>query len=336
MRHGLYVVDFHAHIVGQADFESFFAEDCQSNFIRQVGPFLEKLLHLSDPHLSDFLRNLSFNFRHELARSLYDSCGHIGLVEAIRIFKSHNFEFLLNSMDKQGIDHVVISSLEPLTVTENLIKLVANHRDRFSIFASVHRNQENAAGYFQSLLDTGAVRGLKLHPLVGGYNCGELLDKTKEVLQIASDNNLPVFIHTGHIPTGTLTGLNGCNDARAVEPLLAEFPKINFVLAHIGWESWRTMLKLARKYPRVYVETSWQPASIIRRAVDTLGSHRVIFGSDFPLFKQSMAIKQVEEALTPYELAAVASANAARLLKLPKFGQPETKAPNATKDLAPI
>lgn len=321
MRNGLYTIDFHAHIVGQADFENFFAEDCQSDFFKQMGPFLEKLLHLSDPHLSDFMRHLSFNFRHELARSFYACCGHLGLVEAIRIFKSHDLDYLIKSMDKQGIDHVVISSLEPLTVTENLIKMVANHKDRFSIFASVHRNQENPAGYFRNLVESGAVSGLKLHPLVGGYNCGELFDKTKDVLEVASEYNLPVFIHTGHIPTGALAGLNGCNDARAVEPLLAGFPEINFVLAHIGWESWRSMLKLARKYPKVYVETSWQPASIIRRAVDTLGSHRVIFGSDFPLFKQSIAIRQVEQALTPYELAAVASANARRLLKLPAKSQ---------------
>ncbi|MBX9877916.1 MAG: amidohydrolase family protein [Candidatus Obscuribacterales bacterium] len=317
MRNGLYIVDFHTHIVSQADFESYFAEDCQHHFIKQHGPFVERLLRLSDPHFSDFMRHVSFNFRHELARSVYNFCGHLGLVEAIRIFKTHDFNYLLKSMDAQGIDHAIISSLEPLTVTENLIKLVANHKDRFSIFASVHRNQEDPAGYFQQLLESGAVRGLKLHPLVGGYNCGELLDKTRDVLKVASAHNLPVFIHTGHIPTGALAGLNGCNDAKAVEPLLAEFPEINFVLAHIGWESWRTMLKLARKYPKVYVETSWQPSTIIRRAVDTLGSHRVIFGSDFPLFKQGLALKQVEQALTPYELAAVASANAARLLNLP-------------------
>ncbi len=317
MRNGLYIVDFHAHIVSRADFECFFAEDCQTDFFKQFGPFVERLLHLSDPHLSDMLRHMSFKFRHGLARSIYESCGSLGLMEVTRIYKSHDLNFLIKGMEKQGIDHVVISSLEPLTITENLIELTQNHRDKFSIFASVHRNQTNPAEHFKKLLETGVVRGLKLHPQVGGYNCGELLDKTKDVLEIAESNDLPVLIHTGHIPTGKLAGLTGCTDSRAVEPLLAAFPDINFVLAHIGWESWRAMLKLAKKYPKVYVETSWQPTNIIRRAVDTLGPHRVIFGSDFPLFKQSIAIEQVEQALSPYELAAVASANAARLLKLP-------------------
>lgn len=324
MRNGLYIVDFHAHLVSRADFESFFAEDCSTDFFKKFGPSVEKFLHFSDPHLSDLLRHMSFKFRRGLARSIYESCGQLGLMEVTRIYKSHNLDFLIKSMEKQGIDHVVISSLEPLTITENLIKITQNHRDKFSIFASVHRNQDNPVEYFKELLATGVVRGLKLHPQVGGYNCGELLDKTKDVLEVAERHNLPVLIHTGHIPTGKLAGLTGCTDSRAVEPLLAAFPNINFVLAHIGWESWRTMLKLAKQYPKVYVETSWQPTSIIRRAVDTLGPERVIFGSDFPLFKQSIAIKQVEDALSPCEFAAVASANSARLLKLPRHGQSES------------
>jgi predicted TIM-barrel fold metal-dependent hydrolase len=219
-------------------------------------------------------------------------------------------------MDKNGIDHVVIHSLEPLTQTKNIIKLLAPHRQRFSLFASVHRNEPDPVGYFSALVEAGGIAGLKIHPQVGGFACGELYNQTKGLVDYASKAKLPILIHTGHIPTEQLKGMSGCSDVAALEPLIADFPAAKIVLAHIGWESWRTVLEMAQRYANVLVETSWQPAKIIRRAVDTLGSERVLFGSDFPLFNQSIAYQQVKDALTVKEFVLVCSANAMRLLAL--------------------
>ena len=70
------------------------------------------------------------------------------------------------------------------------------------------------------------------------------------------------------------------------------------------------------------VETSWQPARIIRKAVDRLGSSRVLFGSDFPLFQQDQAIDEVIRALSPREFRVVCYRNAANLLHLTRFALP--------------
>ena len=110
--------------------------------------------------------------------------------------------------------------------------------------------------------------------------------------------------------------MDGCTEIEALEPLIKEFPNVRFILAHIGWESWRKVLDLCQRYDNTFVETSWQPSRVIRRAVDRLGSSRVLFGSDFPLFKQSLAVKHLKEALTPKEIVEVFSVNAMRLLDL--------------------
>ncbi len=87
-------------------------------------------------------------------------------------------------------------------------------------------------------------------------------------------------------------------------------------LLHMGWESWRSALALGQKYNNIMVETSWQPARTIRRGVDKLGAHRVLFGSDFPLFQQWQALKEVRKALSKSEFQQVTSLNAMRLLHM--------------------
>jgi len=42
----------------------------------------------------------------------------------------------------------------------------------------------------------------------------------------------------------------------------------------------------------------------------------VLFGSDFPLFQQWQALKEVRKALSPSEFQQVTSINAMRLLKM--------------------
>ncbi|MBI4533042.1 MAG: amidohydrolase family protein [Candidatus Melainabacteria bacterium] len=316
MPNGLYVIDFHAHLQGPNGLANLCPEEQKSAFFRHAVPLIEQVAHVSEPVHDEFLRHLALNYRNSLSRFIYSCFGKLALMETIRLFKTYGLHHLLASMDRQNIDHAVICSLEPLTVTQELLELTSMHRERISIFASVNRRQPDPVGYLTHLVESGLIAGIKIHPIVGGYACGELFHKTKDLAQLAREASLPIVIHTGHIPVEGLNGLAGCNEVRAIEPLIAAFPEVKFVLAHIGWESWRQVLKLASKYKNVLVETSWQPARIIRRAVDAIGADRVLFGSDYPLFKQSLALRQVEQALSPKEFVMVASTNALRLLRL--------------------
>jgi len=54
---------------------------------------------------------------------------------------------------------------------------------------------------------------------------------------------------------------------------------------------------------------------LIRRLCDKLGPERLIFGSDYPLFSQARALKNVRQALTVEELEWVTHLNAERLLR---------------------
>lgn len=315
MQHGLYIVDFHAHLKGPGKLDNFCPEEQQTPFFQKTVNLFDSFANFSEPFHDPFLRHMAINHRDFMWRKLYASFGPLGVMEVIRLFKRYEAKNLIASMDRHGIDHSVVCSLEPFITNKDVLDSIEPYPDRISMFASVSKQAEDPVGDMEKQLATGRVSGLKIHPIVGGFACGELYDATKEIVAIANARDLPVLIHTGHIPVDIIKGLSGCSEARYLEPLIAAFPRTRFVLAHIGWEQWRQVLGLAQKYPHVAVETSWQPARIIRRAVDSLGAHRVLFGSDFPLFKQELALAQVRDALTPREFVQVASTNAQRMLK---------------------
>lgn len=315
MPNGLYVVDFHAHLQDCLTQEMLCKEDRNSELFKRAAPLIEQVAQIGEPFYSLHVRSFVAKY-HNRFSPFYKMMGHVVLIEILRLFKEYGVERLLHAMEKHGIDHAVILSLEPLTSTQNILELIKPFRDKLSVFASVHRNESDPVGYFKNFVDSGAVSGLKIHPIVGGFACGELYYKVKDLVAFASERSLPIMIHTGHIPVDHLKGVSGCSDIDALEPLFSDFPKAKFILGHIGWESWRRALAMGKRYPNIWVETSWQSASVIRRAVDTLGAERVIFGSDYPLFNQQLAIDQLRNALTAKEFVLVASVNAKRLLRL--------------------
>lgn len=316
MNKGLYTVDFHTHLQDGNTQLNCCPKDRSQDLFQKIQPFFDQIAAKSEPIHDRVVGFLALNRRDSLSRYIYAKLGKLGLMEVLRLFNRYNVEALIARMDKNEVDHAVIHSIEPLTSTQNIIEMTARYRDRVSVFASVDKEHPDPIGYLKGFIDSGSISGIKIHPIVGQYACGEIFFRMRSVADLAKEAQLPVLIHTGHIPTEGLSGLNGCTEVEALEPLIKEFPEVRFILAHIGWESWRKVLGLCEKYDNTFVETSWQPARVIRRAVDKLGSSRVIFGSDFPLFKQSLAVKHLKEALSPKEMVEVFSVNAMQLLNL--------------------
>ncbi|CAN5316313.1 hypothetical protein BH10CYA1_BH10CYA1_54740 [soil metagenome] len=321
MSKNLFLVDFHTHLLTKANAKLICPEDQESAFFRYVVPVLEPVAHFSEPVHDQFLRYLAMNYNNALGRQMFRTFGHVFLMEALRLFKRYGMKELIHSMDKQGISHAVVYSLEPLTKTQEIVDITEPFRDRISVFASVNKEITDRVGYLTPFVESGAVRGIKIHPQVGGYSKEEIFEDTKDVIALANQYRLPVTFHTGHIPVEALSGIGGNVDVKTIVPLIEAFPKCTIVLNHIGWESWRQVLEIAGKYENVMVETSWQPAHVVRRAVKALGAQRVLFGSDYPMFQQWQALREVRRALTASEFEQVASLNAIRLLRLPTRAQ---------------
>jgi predicted TIM-barrel fold metal-dependent hydrolase len=82
-------------------------------------------------------------------------------------------------------------------------------------------------------------------------------------------------------------------------------------------------LDLAEEHANVRVDTSWQPTEIIGEAVRRLGAEKVLFGTDWPLMGQNIAVglARVRDCVatgmfTQADADLVLGGNAARLLRL--------------------
>ncbi len=132
-------------------------------------------------------------------------------------------------------------------------------------------------------IDAGA-QVFKAHVQVGGYDPNDpLLDQVWDIL---TATGTPVVIHSGHGPVpGAFTGPD------TMRALLARFPGLVLVVAHMGMPDYAEFLDLADRYAGVHLDTTMVftdfteaatpfPTDLRGRLAD-LGD-KVVFGSDFP------------------------------------------------------
>ncbi|WP_182345938.1 amidohydrolase family protein [Tomitella gaofuii] len=177
--------------------------------------------------------------------------------------------------------------------------------------------EPGAGAYVSEALRAGA-RIFKSHVQVGDYSPDDpLLDP---VWGLLSDAGVPTVIHCGSGPApGRFTG------PAPVARLLARFPRLPLIVAHMGMPEYAEFLDLAERYPNVLLDTTmaftrfteeqlpFDPAERPRLA-GLQG--RILHGSDFPNIPYPYA--ESLHALTRLELGddwlrAVAYDNAARL-----------------------
>lgn len=139
--------------------------------------------------------------------------------------------------------------------------------------------------YVAQALDCGA-KVFKLHLQVSGF------DPRDPVLQavwgLLQDRQIPVVIHcaSGPIP-GRFTGPGPLRD------LLASFPQLSLIIAHLGAPEYADFMQLTDEYPGVRLDTTMTftdfmeelapfPVELRPRLLDAGLRGDVLFGSDFP------------------------------------------------------
>jgi hypothetical protein len=142
-----------------------------------------------------------------------------------------------------------------------------------------------AAGIVENALARG-VRAFKAHPQVGDFDLNDpLLDGVWGVL---AEAGVPVIIHAGHVPVPTRhTG------PAPMTALLARFPRLAAIIAHMGAPDYADFLQLAETYENVRLDTSMTFTPLTERHVPfpadfrsqlrSLGlAGKVLLGSDYP------------------------------------------------------
>ncbi len=201
---------------------------------------------------------------------------------------------LLAHMDKHGIEKTVIMRGLFPALNATLGELVATHPDRFIAFGSWElepltgsppRESDSGLKALEESLQSPAFRG------AGEYDLGRFNAVPPEqaytgfipTLELCRTYGAPIMFHMcwdpGPIPTKY-------KDPLMLEPLVQQFPDVNFMIAHMGKYDttyFESALMLARKFPNVLLTTSTTRMEFVERAVDELGAERIVFGSDWSI-----------------------------------------------------
>lgn len=190
-----------------------------------------------------------------------------------------------------------------LTIEESFQKhreVLQRHPGRFEVFGGVDpRWGSDGVTLFERSLREFGFRGLKLYPPCGFSPSDPSLYPYYE---ICAHYRVPVLLHIG--PTSPIL------DFSFSSPFLLDqaarcFPSVNFILAHGAVSFVEESMMMCRFRPNVYMDISsyqstlgYDPAAtVIKNAVSRGINHKILFGTDFPVFRLQGNQKAFVDAL---------------------------------------
>jgi predicted TIM-barrel fold metal-dependent hydrolase len=153
------------------------------------------------------------------------------------------------------------------------------------------------------------------------------------LFELAQRYDIPVFFHTGLGGPNPQEGFApkfriSLSDPVLLEDVAVRFPKLKIVIAHMGWPFYDHALYMLFAYENVYLDTAivnWILGKqlfnrTLEEAVDTVGSDRILFGTDQMVWPQMItpAVESIRDApfLSDQDKRNILGENARRLLKI--------------------
>ena len=146
------------------------------------------------------------------------------------------------------------------------------------------------------------------------------------ILEVSQDHKLVVLMHTGWPPPGTKRPVLTYSNPVDMDDYYNTFPKVNFVIAHMGFPFSDIAISLATQYPNIYLDISnltymapYRLKELLLQAKDTIGTHKILFGSDgFIPEMIEIAIDFFKHVnyLSKEDIDRILGLNAAKLLKI--------------------
>ena len=184
---------------------------------------------------------------------------------------------LIEKMDYAGIEKAMVwyrpqFDGDPIQGNEEMIEQIQGYEDRliptWTILPAITDTDFAPENFFDKM-KANHVKGLRAYPENNRYF---LCDVTMgEQLSLISELKIPLY----------LSPMFGWE---MVYKVLEEFPDLTVVLSNIGWwPSARLIWPLLKRYPNFYFETGdfSQPHGL-EEVCQKFGSHRVLYGSNFP------------------------------------------------------
>jgi predicted TIM-barrel fold metal-dependent hydrolase len=174
------------------------------------------------------------------------------------------------------------------------------------------------------LVDTGLVRGLKLHPPMQQFFPNDRI--AYPLYEIFAAARLPVLFHTGH--SGIGTGAPGGAGIRLkyghpmpIDDVAVDFPGMPIIMAHPSFPWQDEAISICLHKPTVYIDLSgWSPkyfSPTLIQYANSLLKTKVLFGSDYPWITPDRWLADFDKiGIKPEVRPLILKENAARLFGL--------------------
>lgn len=139
--------------------------------------------------------------------------------------------------------------------------------DRFLGWVAVNPIIPGSLEEIERYLNKPGFIGVKAHPFMHQYPIKEL----DSVASLCESKGVPIIIH-----------LSAERDSYKYLP--EKYPNLKIIYAHAGLPFWKELWKYIQNKPNVFVDTSsdYLTPSIVKKAVESLGYHKILFGCDGP------------------------------------------------------
>lgn len=267
-----------------------------------VAGFLDTLMYSAGERRDGFTRSVGF--------------------EPSAAAQRQSMDLLLKEMDDAGVEQGVVVGRLAGTLgsvpNADVLALVNGHGRRFIGAASIDPTSRRQAC---ESIDAAISQGFKLINIEPGSYPVPLYADERRLYPIyahCEDRGVPVILMVG----GTAGPDLSYSDPIRTDRVLADFPKLNVVVAHGGWPWVTEILHIAFRRPNLYLSPDmyfsrmpgWEEYV---KAADGFLADRMLYASSFP-FCPVKEYRQWFETLPirPENLSKIMGGNARRLLGL--------------------
>lgn len=215
---------------------------------------------------------------------------NVGAFYNLKMQGNGTSENLIKTGSSTGIGAYVVHSpaLQPknVPVINQFIAQQCTLHSELIGFGTLHAGLEDYEGEIQEIMRLG-LQGIKIHPDSQGFDLDD--PRMMPMYEMIEDAGLPVLFHTGDYRYDF-------SHPRRLRHVMEVFPNLTCIAAHFG--GW-SIFDLAVEYlldTDCYLDISSSMSFLgprrTKELISLYGTHRMLFGSDFPMWSPADELKQ--------------------------------------------
>jgi predicted TIM-barrel fold metal-dependent hydrolase len=211
--------------------------------------------------------------------------GHTHILDPTWPVEFETADYLVKVMDEAGVDFAItvpipgVGGEDYREGNRMAFEATKKYPDRIGAMAHIVPTMfgiEVARKECEKAIKEYGFKGLKTHTPTELWYANSK-EYSYPIVEEAIRLRVPIFFHCGDPATCEYS------DPFLLGDLADTFPEAKIIVGHLGHRRWGDAIWVVKKHGNMYLDTSFAQTSAIVNAVKTVGSNRVLMGSDTPI-----------------------------------------------------